>query len=92
MAQYQIAGTTGTNGVTPRDTGTILGTTPPGKNGIKLVSGVVQRAADLTVDGTPGVTGNALLPTQPTAGSGNRPTENTAQLASSGLSLSPQHE
>lgn len=75
--------------ITPRDTGNILGTVPPGKPGLKLVSGVIQNATALTVDGTAGVTGNALLPT---SGVGVTPTVNPAQLASAGLSLAPEHE
>jgi hypothetical protein len=89
VAQYQSVGKSGVTGVTPRDSGNILGTVPPGKAGIKLVSGVIQNAADLAVDGTAGVTGNALLPT---SGRGVTPTLNTAQAASAGLSLAPEHE
>lgn len=94
VAQYGIAGQSGKSAydstkITPRDTGNILGTVPPGKTGIKLVSGVIQNAADLAVDGTAGVTGNALLPTSAV---GKTPTLNTAQAASAGLSLAPEHE
>ena len=46
--QYQLAGTQSTvdtsTGITPYDSGSILGTVPPGKPGLKLVSGVIQRA------------------------------------------------
>jgi hypothetical protein len=68
---------------------TIIGTVPPGKAGIRLTSPVIQNATVLTTDGTAGLTGNALLPT---SGVGVVPTVNSAQAASAGLSLSPEHE
>lgn len=89
VQQYQLAGTVASTTITPYDSGTILGTVPPGKAGIKLVSGVIQRATDLICDSTAGVTGNALVVT---SGVGVVPTVNPAQLASAGLSLAPEHE
>ena len=75
--------------ITPYDSGTILGTVPPGKAGLKLVSGVVQRASQLLVDSTAGVVGNALVPT---SGVGLVPTPPTGSTAADGLSQAPQHE
>src|SRR5271166_4002222 len=76
--------------ITPYDSGTILGTVPPGKAGLKLVSGVVQRASQLLCDSTAGVVGNSLVPTfsslhtDPTPPTGSQPAD--------GLSQAPNHE
>lgn len=75
--------------ITPYDSGTILGTVPPGQAGLKLVSGVVQRASQMLSDGTAGVVGNAL---QPTAGVGVVPTAPTGSQPADGLSQAPNHE
>ena len=93
VAQYQLAGTTTTTTISPYDSGTILGTTPPGKAGIKLVDGTVQNAADLTVTPVPSNNDSQnflACASQPTASGAT--TVNSAQLASNGLSLSPQTE
>lgn len=91
--QYGVSGTgdatDGLETVTPYDSGTILGTVPPGQAGLKLISGVVQRASQLLVDGTAGVTGNALVPT---SGSGVNPTAPTGSQPADGLSQAPNHE
>ena len=97
VAQYQADAIAGTDeaadlstGVHPYDSGTILGTVPPGQAGLKLVSGVVQRAAQVVADSTAGVTGNALTPT---AGQGVAvPTPPTGTLQSDGLSSFPGRE
>jgi hypothetical protein len=91
VAPYQLSGEDGlaSTAITPYDSGTILGTVPPGKAGIKLVSGVIQNATDLICNVSP--LGNTLT-------SANRPQDlgdpivNTAQAASAGLSLAPEHE
>lgn len=99
-AQYQLDGTDGVSelsstsinpsggptGVTPYDSGTILGTTPPGKAGLKLVNGTVQRAASLISDSTV-AGGNAL---QCTTGVGLTPTVPTGQGKSAGLSITAE--
>jgi hypothetical protein len=90
VEQYQLSGTTTAASITPFDSGTVLGTVPPGKAGIKQISGVIQRAADLTV----GIAGtnepkNFL---ESTAVASGVPTVNAAQLASAGVSLAPEHE
>jgi hypothetical protein len=89
-AQYQKSGVVGNSAnIHPYDSGTILGTVPPGKPGIKLVDGTVQHATKLVCNSLP--LGNTLTSSnQPTA-SGD-PTVNPAQVASAGLSLSPQTE
>ena len=87
VAQYQLAGTNSAAVIGPYDSGTILGTTPPGKAGIKLISGVVQNATDLICNNAP--LGNTL---PSSTGVGLTPTRNVAQEASAGLSLAPQHE
>jgi len=93
VAQYQLSGTAGlaSTAITPYDSGTILGTVPPGKAGIKLVSGVIQNAADLTVTPVGNDSQNFLSCTSQPQASGD-PIENSAQHASAGLSLAPQHE
>jgi len=94
VQQYQLAATASnvdtSTGITPLDTGTILGTVPPGKPGLKLVSGVVQRAAQIVADGTPGAVGNALTPTF--NANNNPPTPPTGTLPSDGLSSFPGRE
>jgi hypothetical protein len=91
--QYQLSATVANKNTStdihPYDSGTILGTVPPGKPGIKLVSGVIQRSSQLLVDGTAGVIGNTLTST---TGVGLTPTVNPGQLDSAGLSLAPQTE
>ena len=97
IAQYQadaIAGTTEaadlSTGVHPYDSGTILGTVPPGKAGLKLISGVVQRASLMLNSQAAGVVGNALVSTystanvDPTAPAGSQPAD--------GLSQAPNRE
>jgi hypothetical protein len=94
-AQYQADGISGvaeapnSTGIHPYDSGTILGHVNPGQVGEKLVSGVVQRSSQLKVDGTAGVTGNALVPTY---GVGVVPVVPTGSHAVDGLSQAPQHE
>jgi hypothetical protein len=85
--------------ITPYDSGTILGTTPPGKAGIKLVSGVVQRAqAALLCGSTSGNVGNALVSSYNLVGSGaaagfdGLPTKPVGTTVADGLSLSENHE
>lgn len=93
VKQYQASGTGSAAStletITPYDSGTILGNVPPGGTGEKLVSGVVQRAAVLLVDGTAGAVGNALVPV---SGVGVVPTPPTGSAAADGLSQAPQHE
>lgn len=93
VQQYQksatAANTSTSTAITPRDTGTILGTVPPGKAGLKLVNGTIQRAAQIVADATPGVVGNALVAT---SGVGLIPTPPAGSHASDGLSLSQEHE
>ena len=93
VKQYQ-ASATGSSAstletITPYDSGTILGHVQPGGSGEKLVSGVVQRASQLLVDGTVGVVGNALTAV---SGVGLVPTPPTGSTAADGLSQAPQHE
>ena len=91
--QYQLAGTHSavdtSTAITPYDSGNILGTVPPGKTGIKLVSGVVQRAAQLVCDATAGNCGNALLAV---SGTGLVPTPPTGSQPADGLSQAPNTE
>ena len=96
VKQYQKAGTTdtsSTNTIGPYDSGTILGTVPPGKSGLKLVSGVIQNATNMICNDSP--LGNTLPSTASevtsTVGTGV-PAVNTAQDPANGLSLSPEHE
>jgi hypothetical protein len=104
-AQYQTAATTpgayNSTNIHPFDSGTILGTVPPGKPGIKQIDGTIQNATALIVDGTSGATGNALNSTASQGpngplgvpySTGVPPTVNAAQLESAGLSLAPQTE
>lgn len=87
--QYQ-ASATGSSAstletITPYDSGTILGTVPPGKAGLKLVDGTVQRASQIKADGTAGAVGNALvstystLNTDPVPPSGSQPADGLSQ-------------
>lgn len=95
VRQYQASALAAPNSgaletITPYDSGTILGTVPPGKPGLKLVDGTVQRASQLIADGTAGAVGNALVPTfsalntDPTPPAGSQPAD--------GLSQAPNHE
>jgi len=77
----------GPSGVHPYDSGTILGTVPPGKVGQKLVNGTVQRSNVLLTTG-PG--NNFLAPTY--AVNGGVPTSPVGSHASDGLSGSPERE
>jgi hypothetical protein len=87
---YQKSGTVGISAnIHPYDSGTILGTVPPGKPGIKLVDGTIQSATKLVCNNGP--LGNTLTSSnQPTAL--GDPIVNPAQVASAGLSLAPQTE
>lgn len=93
VKQYQASGTgsaaSSLETITPYDSGTILGTVPPGQAGLKLISGVVQRAAQIVSDSTAGVTGNSLIPT---SGVGVVPTAPTGSQPADGLSQAPNHE
>jgi hypothetical protein len=96
VKQYQLSGTgssaSSLETITPYDSGTILGTVPPGKAGLKLVSGVVQCAAVLLSDGTAGNVGNTLVPSyDSTAGHGD-PTPPTGSQPANGLSQAPNTE
>jgi hypothetical protein len=98
VAQYQLDGTNGNDersstsinpgggasGITPYDSGSILGNVPPGGTGEKLVDGTIQRASRLIVDGTAGNVGNALVPSY--AVGGGIPTKPTGQGKKYGLS------
>jgi len=55
---YQVDGVNGTKTVLPYDSGTILGTVPPGKPGLKLTDGTQQSFVTTAADATPGVDGN----------------------------------
>jgi hypothetical protein len=102
-AQYQLDGKNGNaelsstsinpgggpSGVTPYDSGTILGHVQPGGSGKKLVDGTVQRSSQLICDATAGVTGNSL---QPTSGVGVTPTPPATQGQAKGLSSGPEFE
>lgn len=85
--QYQASGTQSSAStietIGPYDSGTILGHVQPGGSGEKLINGTVQRSNELLVDGTPGVTGNALTVT---AGEGVLPTPPAGSSQSDGLS------
>jgi hypothetical protein len=102
-AQYQLDGKNGNaelsstsiqpgggpSGIHPYDSGTILGTVPPGKPGLKLVDGTVQRSTQVIADSTSGVTGNALVAVN---GVGLIPTPPTGSHQADGLSQAPSHE
>ena len=91
VAQYGLAGKNAAATIKPYDSGNILGTVPPGKAGIKLVDGTIQNATALTADSSAGVVGNALLCSNRPTAQGD-PVVNSAQIASNGLSISPQTE
>jgi hypothetical protein len=95
-AQYQsdakqpgVAEVPNTSGVHPYDSGTILGTVPPGKAGIKLVAGIVQRSSQIISTQVAGSTGNALTCT---SGVGVVPAPPAGSENVDGLSQAPQHE
>lgn len=92
--QYQASGKTDSSAsletITPYDSGTILGTVPPGKAGLKLVSGVVQRGSQLLCDATAGAVGNALVSTYTTANAD--PTPPAGSQPADGLSQAPNTE
>jgi hypothetical protein len=85
--QYQKAATASavdtSTGITPYDSGTILGNIPPGKSGEKLVNGTVQRSSQIVADSTSGAVGNALVCV---SGVGVVPTPPTGSSQSDGLS------
>lgn len=93
VQQYQKAGTASavdtSTGIHPYDSGTILGTVPPGKPGLKLVDGTVQRAAQIVSTQAAGSTGNALTAT---SGVGLIPTPPAGSQPADGLSQAPNHE
>lgn len=89
-AQYALTGTNNSATITPYDSGTILGTVPPGKAGLKLVSGVIQNATALTVSAAAAdAPGNAIVAGQDANG---QVTESSYQAPSAGLSLAANHE
>jgi hypothetical protein len=92
--QYQLAATASnlntSTGIHPLDTGTILGTVPPGKPGLKLVDGTIQRSNQLKCDATSGNVGNALVGV---AGTGVAvPAVSAGAHQSDGLSGAPERE
>ena len=102
--QYQKAATAScvdtSTGITPLDTSkqitlggptmNIIGTVPPGKTGIVLVSGVLQRSNQILCDSTPGNVGNAITVI---AGLGRAvPTDAAGTHQSDGLSAAPCRE
>jgi hypothetical protein len=89
VAQYQKEGTTTGAAIGPYDSGTILGTVPPGKPGIKLVDGTIQHATNLVCNNNP--LGNTLPSSNQPQVDGD-PQVNAAQVYSAGLSLAPQTE
>jgi hypothetical protein len=102
VKQYQKAATTDTNSVDtigPADsfsqiviggpTMHVIGTVPPGKAGIRQISGAIQRATNLVSNTGP--LGNTLPSSNQPQVDGD-PIVNSAQLDSAKLSLSPQHE
>jgi hypothetical protein len=100
VAQYLVDGVLGTpelgsanagpSGVMPYDSGTILGTIPPGKPGLKLVNGTVQRASQIISTQVAGSTGNSLTPTFNALN--NTPTPPAGTLPADGLSGYPGRE
>ena len=102
VKQYQYSGindaTSSLETITPYDSGTILGTVPPGKAGLKLVSGVVQRASVMLSDSTAGNVGDALVSSYNLVGSGAAagqdgvPTPPTGSTPADGLSQAPNTE
>jgi len=92
--QYQLSATVAckdtSTDITPYDSGNILGTVPPGKAGIKLVSGVVQRSNQILCDATAGKVGNAITQI---AGVGVAvPVDAAGTHQSDGLSAAPFRE
>ena len=55
---YALAGTDSSATITPYDSGSILGTVPPGQTGLKLIDGTQQSATTAAADSTPGNDGN----------------------------------
>jgi hypothetical protein len=102
VKQYQYSGindaTSSLETITPYDSGSILGTVPPGQAGLKLVSGVVQRASVMLDDSTSGNVGNALVSSYNLVGSGAAaghdgvPTPPTGSQPADGLSQAPNTE
>jgi hypothetical protein len=98
VRQYQASGINqegnSLDTITPYDSGTILGNCPPGKPAEKLVSGTVQRAAQIVCSGNmaDGVTGNCAGSTLDLSTNGEPPTPPTGSTAGDGLSMAPQHE
>jgi hypothetical protein len=94
-AQYQTAATTpgayNSANIHPFDSGTILGTVPPGKAGIKQIDGTIQNSTDPIVAGQL-ATNQADNFLSSSTGVGLVPTVNAAQVASAGKSMSPQTE
>ena len=94
VKQYQKSATASSAAsletIHPYDSGNILGHVQPGGSGEKLVSGVVQRAAQIIASADAGYVGNALvsdysaLHTDPVPPAGS--------TAADGLSQAPQHE
>ncbi|MGH7749066.1 MAG: hypothetical protein ACREQ5_30515, partial [Candidatus Dormibacteria bacterium] len=73
VSPYLAAGKVNGNGITPRDSGGITGTIPPGQAAIKQTAGTVQRGSVLSSDGTvpngnalTSIAGHNLVPTPPT--------------------------
>ncbi len=91
--QYQLsathANTSTSTAITPRDSGNILGTVPPGKVGLKQTDGTIQRSTQIKADATAGVVGNALVAT---SGVGLIPTPPTGSQPADGLSQAPNTE
>ena len=91
VAQYGLSGTNDSATIGPFDSGTVIGTVPPGKAGLKQISGVIQNASDLTSGGVTAMNESLnFLPSS--SGTGLVPTVNAAQDPENGLSLSPEHE
>jgi hypothetical protein len=89
VTQYGLEGTKVGAAIGPYDSGTILGTVPPGKPGIKLVDGTIQHATKLVCNNNP--LGNTLPSSNQPQVDGD-PQVNAAQVYSAGLSLAPQTE
>jgi hypothetical protein len=94
VQQYQIAATSSavdtSTGVTPRDSGTIVIQTSPGKTPEKQTQGYVQRRSQIVADGTAGAVGNALTSTYSVGG--GIPQAPAGSLQSDGLSQNQSHE
>jgi len=89
VAQYALTGVNSAATIGPYDSGTILGTVPPGKAGLKQVEGTVQNATKLTASSAQDAPGNAILAGQDAAGN---VAESSYQAPSAGLSLAANHE